>query len=128
VTRAPNIEVALEELQDVLEQACRSSFTQMGTIGKALWHKPIPWWTSSLITQRNEVNAKRRRHQRMKLNSEIREQRKVQYLAAKAEYTANISREKSKSWKEFCNLTPVTNSWNAIYKTVAGKTKHATHT
>jgi hypothetical protein len=27
VTRAPNIETAVDELQDVLEQACRSSLT-----------------------------------------------------------------------------------------------------
>jgi hypothetical protein len=44
-------------------------------------------------------------------------------LAAKAEYTAAIRREKSKSLKEFCNLTSVTNPWNAIYKMPVGKTK-----
>jgi len=56
----------------------------------------------------------------MKVNSEIREQHKVPYMAA-------IRREKSKSWKEFCNLTSATNPWNSIYKMVAGKTKHTTH-
>jgi len=48
VIRTPNIEAAVEELQEVLQQACRSSLTQMGTIGKALRHKPIPWWNQTL--------------------------------------------------------------------------------
>jgi len=82
--------------------------TQTGTTGKALRHKPTPWWTSSLTTQRKEVNAKRR-YQHKKENSEIWGQRKEQYLATKAEYTVAIRREKSKSWKEFCNLTIATN-------------------
>jgi len=93
VTRTPNIEAAVEELQEVLEQACRSSLTQIETTGKALLHKPMPWWTSGLTTQRKELKAKRR-YQRTKENGEIREQRKIQYLTAKAEYTAAIRREK----------------------------------
>ena len=59
VIRAPNIETAVDELQDVLEKAYRSSLTQMGTTAKALRQKPSSWWTSSLTTQRKEVNAKR---------------------------------------------------------------------
>jgi len=81
---------------------------------------------SNLTTQRKEVNAKRRRYQCTKENGEIQEQRKTQYLTAKAEYTAATRREKSKSWKEFCNLT-ATNPWKSIYNKVAGKTIHATH-
>jgi hypothetical protein len=127
VTRTLNIEVAVDELQDVLDQACRSSFMQTGPTGKVLRHKWIPWWTSRLTTHRKEVNAKRRRYQRTKENNELREQRKEQYLASKAEYAAAIRREKIKSWKEFCNVTSVTNPCNAIHKMAAGKTKHATH-
>jgi hypothetical protein len=100
---------------------------QTGPTGKALRHKSIPWWTSRLTTQRKEVNAKRLWYQRTKENNELREQRKVQYLASKAAYTAAIRREKIKSWKEFCNVTSATNAWNAIYKMAAGKTKRATH-
>jgi hypothetical protein len=66
----------------------------MGTTGKALRHKPIPWWTTNLTTQRKEVNAKRR-PQQTKVNSKVRGQRKEQYLAAKAEYTASIRRKKA---------------------------------
>jgi len=101
VIRAPNIKTAVDELQDVLEQACLPSLTQTRTTGKALRHKPTPWWTSSLTTQRKEVNAKRRRHQRTKVNSEIWGDRKEQYLAAKAEYTAAIRREKVNYGKNF---------------------------
>jgi hypothetical protein len=57
----------------------------------------------------------------------MKEQRKEQYLASKAEYAAAIRQEKSKSWKEFCNVTSTINSWNAIYKMAAGKTKRAAH-
>jgi len=127
VKRTPNIKAVVDELQDILEQACRSSLTRKGRDGKTLRHKPIPWWTSQLTTQRKEVNAKRRRYQRTKKNNELREQRKGQYLASKAEYVAAIRREEIKSWKEFCNLTSVTNPWNAIYKMAAGKTERATH-
>ena len=42
VTKAPNIETAVDELQAVLDQACRTSFMQTGPTGKALRHKPIP--------------------------------------------------------------------------------------
>jgi hypothetical protein len=98
----------------------------MGTTGKALRHKPIPWWTTNLTTQRKEVNAKTRRYQRKKVNSEVRGQRKKQYLAAKAEYTAAIRREKRKSWKELCNLTSAPNPWNAVYKMAVGKTTNTT--
>jgi len=65
--------------------------------------------------------------ERRRTMSELREQRKGQYFASKAEYAAAIRREKNKSWREFCNLTSVTNPRNAIYKMAAGKTKRATH-
>ena len=38
------------------------------------------------------------------------------------------SMKKSKSWKEYCNVTSEANPWNAIYKTIADKTKRATYT
>jgi len=81
VTVALNIEAAVDELQGILEQACRSSLTQTGSPGKALLHKPTPWWS----TQRKEVKTKRRKYQRTKESSELHEQRKVQYLASKSD-------------------------------------------
>jgi len=94
VKRAPNIGAVVDELQDILEQACRSSLTRTGRDGKALRHKLVPWWTSQLTTQRKEVNAKRRSYQRTKKKNELREQRKTQYLASKAEFAAAIRRKK----------------------------------
>jgi hypothetical protein len=123
-TGTPNIEIALDELQTVLDYACRSSFRQTRlTSRKEPRHKSVPWWNSRLTLQRKEVNAKRRRYQRMKNNPEQREQRKVQYLVSKAEYAAAIRRQKRKSWKEFCNVTSAINAWNATYKMAAGRTK-----
>jgi len=49
----------------------------MGTNGKELRHKPIPWSISSLRTQRKEINAKRRRYQSTKENSEIGNSAKI---------------------------------------------------
>ena len=127
-TATPNIEAALDELQTILDYACRSSFRQTRlTSRKEPRHKSVPWWNACLTLQRKEVNAKRRRYQRTKDNPEQRERRKVQYLVSKAEYAAAIRREKSKSWKEFCNMTSATNPWNAIYKMAAGKTKRTAH-
>jgi hypothetical protein len=119
VTKALNIAAAVDELQAVLDQACRASFMQTGPNGKALCHKSIPWWTSTYNTQK-------RRYKCMK-NHELREQQKEQYLASKAEYAAAFRRENIKSWKDVCNVTSATNPWNAIYKMAAEKIKRATH-
>ena len=124
----PNIEAAVDELQAVLDYACRPSFRQTGPTKKLLRHKSIPWWTSRLTAQRKEVNAKRRKYQQTKENNELREQRREQYLASKAEHAAAIRQEKSKSLKEFCNVTSAINPWTEINKMAAGKTKRAAHT
>jgi hypothetical protein len=94
-----NIEATIDELHEIMDHACRSSFKQRGKKGKGSKHKSIPWWTSQLTIQRKEVNVKRRRYQRTEDNSELREQRKEIYLASKAVYAAAIRQEKSKSWK-----------------------------
>ena len=118
----------MDELQAVLDYACRFSFRQTGPTKKVLRHKSVPWWTSRLTTNRKEVNAKRRRYQRTKENNELREQRREKYLASKAEFAAPIRQEKGKSWEEFCNVTSAINPWTEIYKMAAGKTKRAAHT
>ena len=45
------------------------------------------------------------------------------FTEEKANNEATIKKEKIKSWKEYCNLTPSTNPWNAIYKMAINKTK-----
>jgi hypothetical protein len=98
------MEVVVEELHDALESACKSSFRLLRT-NKALPHKPVPWWTERLTILRKKVNAQRRRYQRTRGNNTLRDQRKEQYLATNAEYATTIRRERSVSWKEFCNMT-----------------------
>jgi hypothetical protein len=55
------------------------------------------------------------------VNKVLRDQRKEQYLASKAEYVATIMKERSTSWKEFCTMTSTTNPWNGIYRVAAGR-------
>jgi hypothetical protein len=76
VVTSTNIEEAVEELQDTMDQACRSSFKQAGKKGKKSMHKSLPWWTRRLTIQRKEVNTKGRRYQRKKDNTELREQKR----------------------------------------------------
>jgi hypothetical protein len=52
-TATPNIEVAVDELQTVLDYACRSSFRQTRLPSrKEPRHKSVPWWNSRLTLQR----------------------------------------------------------------------------
>ena len=55
----------------------------------------------------------------------LREHRKEQYLATKAEYAAAIRKERYTSWKEYCTMTSITNPWSGIYKTLAGRDRRA---
>jgi hypothetical protein len=93
VAMMPNVEEAVDEIQTALEYSCQSLLTQNRPTGKALRHKSVPWWTAQLTIQRREVNLKRR-YQRTKGNNALREIRKEQYLASKAEYAAAIRQEK----------------------------------
>jgi len=45
------------------------------------------------------------------------------YYEEKANYQATIKKEKIKSWKEYCNLTPNTNPLNTIHKMAINKAK-----
>jgi hypothetical protein len=45
------------------------------------------------------------------------------YHEQKSKYAATIRREKTKSWKEYCNLISDANPWNAVYRLAAGKEK-----
>jgi len=93
------------------------------TTKKGTQHKSVPWWTQRLAILRKKVNAQRRRYQRTKGDTVLREQRKEQYLTTKAEYTATIRKERVTSWKEYCTMTSATNPWNEIYKLAAGRRK-----
>jgi hypothetical protein len=55
------------------------------------------------------LNALRRRYQRTINNEELRGHRKNIYYEEEANKQATMKKEKIKSWKESCNLTPSTN-------------------
>jgi hypothetical protein len=91
-----------------------------------LLHKSVPWWSAELPILRKSVNAIRRRYQRTRDSDELREQRRTQYLDVIGKYAATNKKEKSISWKEFCNMTSATKPWNEIYRIATSKRKHAT--
>ena len=91
------MEAEVEELHDALDSACTSSFRPIRSTKKALPHKSVPWWTQRLTILRKKINAQRRRYQRTVGNNVLRDQRKEQYLASKAEYAATIRKERSTS-------------------------------
>jgi hypothetical protein len=72
---------------------------------------------------RKTTNTLRRKYQRTRDNAEQREENKTKYFEQRAKYAAAIRKEKTKSWKEYCNLTTEANPWNAIYRLAAGKKK-----
>jgi len=48
VAAAPSTETVIEELQEALQTACRTSFRIRNTAHKAISHKSVPWWTQNL--------------------------------------------------------------------------------
>jgi len=72
---------------------------------------------------RKNVNAQRLRFQRTKENNDPRDHRKEQYLATKAEYAADIKKERYTSWKEYCTITSINNALSGIYRILAGREK-----
>ena len=85
--------------------------------------KSVPWWTEELTVKRKKLNSLRKLYQRTKNNQQLRERRKSRYYEEKTTYQATIKREKLKSWKEYCNLTPCADPWNAVYRLASNKTK-----
>jgi len=57
VAAAACMETVIEELQEALETACRSSFRIRNISQKATSHKSVPWWTQNLTILRKKVNA-----------------------------------------------------------------------
>jgi len=109
------METVIEELQEALETACRSSFRIRNISQKATSRKSVPWLTQNLTILRKKVNAQRRKFQRTKNNNDLRDERKEQYLATKTEYAAAFRKESYTSWKEYCTMTSITNPWSGIY-------------
>ena len=119
VAAAPGIEIAIEEIQEALEAACRIR----NILQKATSNKSLPWWTQNHTNLRKKVNEEQRKFQRTKDNHDLRDHRKEQYMATKAELAAAIRRERYTSMIGYCTMTSVTNPWSGIYRILAGRDK-----
>ena len=64
VRTAQNTEEIIEEFQEALDIAFKSSYRPIRTIEKEPHHKTLPWWAQRLTILRKKVNAKRRSYQR----------------------------------------------------------------
>jgi len=95
-------------------------FQSTETIEKSIEIMSVPWWTMELIIRRKKINAIRRRYQRMKHESNLKEARAQQYLQEKRKYEATLRKTKMHSWKQYCNVTTASNPYNAVYKPAAG--------
>ena len=104
-----------------MRTACEQSFKTKKARKAPQKNKSVPWWTHELTAARKITNYLRRKYQRTRDNAEQREINKEAYFAQKAKYAATIKREKTKSWKEYCNLTTEANPWNAVYRLASGK-------
>ena len=131
VRTVPNTEEIVEEFQEALDKACKSSHrlnrTTM-TTKKEPHHKSVPWWTQRLTILRKKVNAQSVKYQRTKGDTVLREQRKIRYLTTKAEYATIIRKGRLPSWKEYCTMTSATNPWNEMHKIAAGRRKQTAPT
>ena len=111
---------------EALTDACNKTFKTYKTSNRINSRKSVPWWTLELTLQRKKVNALRRRYQKTKNNTEMRETRKSLYLQEKRRYESSIRKEKFNSWKQFCTITPSTNPWNEVYKIASAKFRKPT--
>ena len=107
VSAAPCMETVIEGFQEALETACRISFRIRNISQKAPLNKSVPWWTQILTILRKKLNAQRRKFLRARNIHDLRDHRKEQYVATKAEYAAAIRKERYTSWKEYCTMTSI---------------------
>ena len=126
MTHKMEIEKSIEEFHEVVEIACSKSFRTQRASKKAMSNKAVPCWTGELTIMRKRLNTLRCRYKRMRNSEELIEQRRSQYLEGKARYAATIKKEKTTSWKEYCNMMSSTNPWNEVYKLDAGKRNNNT--
>ena len=125
VTETRDTESVVENLQKAITMSCNKTFKSRENTRKPTKQKPVLWWTKELTTKRKRLNSLRRRYQRTKNNEELREYRKDIYYEEKLKYQSTIKKEKLKSWKAYCNLTPCINPWNAVYKLATNKAKRS---
>ena len=115
-----------EKLEEVIQKASKETSGGCNTGKQKAKGRTVPWWTNRLTIMRKKTNALRRRYQRTTSNEALRESRKTQYIKAKAEYQANVKKEKTRSWKEYCTTTSPSNPWNEVYKLASNKARSKT--
>jgi len=89
-----------------MKVACEQSFQKKGE-KSTTEKKSVLWWTHEITAAKKITKYLRRKYQITRDNAEQREKNKEDYFAQKGKYVA-IKSEKSKSWKEYCNLATET--------------------
>lgn len=113
------IENFSNQLTTIIKNAATFS-TPRKTIGK----RAVPWWNNTLTQMRKQVNRFRRGYQRER-NQEIRNIKELEYKSVKKEYTLEIKKTKSNSWKAFCTTKGSQNPWGKIYKIINRNSKNS---
>jgi hypothetical protein len=85
------------KLEEVILKAAKETGGSRYTVKQKAKGKTVPRWTNRLTIMRKKTNALRRRYQRMTSNDALRENRKTQYIKAKAKYQAAVRKEKTRS-------------------------------
>jgi hypothetical protein len=95
VREGKDTEINVEKLYEAIKNASKKSFKTCRIKPNSTAQMSVPLWTSKLTIMRSRVNAMRKKYQRTKGNSELREIRKQTYLLRKREYERTIKTEKS---------------------------------
>ena len=83
VREAKDIEINVEKLYEAIKNGCKKSLKTCKIKPNSTAHKSVPWWTSKLTIMRSRVNAMRKKYQRTKGNSELRESKREYELTIK---------------------------------------------
>ena len=103
--------------------ACELSFKTEKATKQSQTNRPWPWWTLEFTLMRKTTNHLMRKIERT-IKRRKKGDKKAAYFEQEAKYAATIKMEKTKSWKEYCNLTTEANTWNAGFRLAAGKKKN----
>jgi len=122
VKNRDDTEEIIQKFTSAVTTACDESFQVLRPGKRATKERSVPWWNNELTTLRKKNLAMRRRYQRTKNNTDLRQERRLQYQESNKTYQTKIREAKTKSWKEFCTKTHNSNPWNLVYRYAAGKT------
>jgi hypothetical protein len=104
------------KLEEAIQKACKGTSGNRNISQPKAKGKTVPWGKNELKIMRKKTKAMRRSYQRTTSNEALRESSKTQYTKAKTEYQADVRKEKTKSWKEYCSTTSPIHLWKEVYK------------